>query len=315
MTRTTRFGMVFALAALVSLAMGTPASAQARARRSSAGAPAVGQVDGGPSGASRVARPRSDSAPRPETGSAGVPGRSLSAEQRGVLADGQGTAQPVGVAARRAQPRGVVTGPVGGPGYRPVYPYYPYRYPYGYYPYRYYGYYGAPFYAYPWFGASYWYPGYGAWSFGVSIGFSSHGHYYAPYGAYGYGYPYGYAYPYGGYPPAGFGGYGTYVLPPAPGTSNGSSAQPDDERNNREVEVSPMGSLRLRVSPRTAQVWVNGALAGEVDDFDGLSSHLDIAEGRHAIEFRADGYQPVSFDVDVAAGRTRTVRVSLKSAN
>ncbi len=73
-----------------------------------------------------------------------------------------------------------------------------------------------------------------------------------------------------------------------------------------------MGSIRLRASPSSAKVYVDGTLMGIVDDFDGLSSHLDLAAGQHALELRADGYETYSGTINVLVGKTMTERVTLK---
>ena len=74
------------------------------------------------------------------------------------------------------------------------------------------------------------------------------------------------------------------------------------------------GSLRIKASPASANVYINGALAGTVDEFDGLSDHLDLEGGRHIIELRAPGYETWSEEVVVVIGKTQTVRASLKKA-
>lgn len=89
----------------------------------------------------------------------------------------------------------------------------------------------------------------------------------------------------------------------------GSSA---GSQRDRTRDAEPTGSLRLRVNPKEASVYVDGALAGIVDEFDGLSDHLRLPAGRHQIEFRAEGYEPLSRDVVVEAGKTLTERASLK---
>jgi hypothetical protein len=88
----------------------------------------------------------------------------------------------------------------------------------------------------------------------------------------------------------------------------------DDGPEHREDSSAqrPSGSLRFRASPTAARVYVDGALAGTVDDFDGLSNHLRLEAGRHHIELRADGYEAYSTEVMVPAGRTLTTRANLK---
>ena len=73
-----------------------------------------------------------------------------------------------------------------------------------------------------------------------------------------------------------------------------------------------MGSLRLKVNPDTAKVYVDNALVGTVDEFSGLSGHLELEGGRHVLEFRAEGYEPFVKEIVVAYGKTQTERISLK---
>ena len=72
-----------------------------------------------------------------------------------------------------------------------------------------------------------------------------------------------------------------------------------------------MGSLRLKASPGTAKVYIDGKQMGTVDDFDGLTHHLEVAVGAHVLELRADGYQTLSTDINVGTGTT-TLRYTLK---
>jgi len=61
------------------------------------------------------------------------------------------------------------------------------------------------------------------------------------------------------------------------------------------------GSLRLQVEPKNAQVYVDGYYAGIVDDFDGHFQHLNLSSRPHHVEIRAQGYQPLFFDVVIRA--------------
>lgn len=98
--------------------------------------------------------------------------------------------------------------------------------------------------------------------------------------------------PYGRYAPYGYNAYGR---------SRSSSAGP-----------ARMGSVRLKVSPRSARVYIDGALVGVVDDFDGLTQQLELEAGRYALELRADGYQTYVGEVSVSPGRTKTERISMQ---
>ena len=147
------------------------------------------------------------------------------------------------------------------------------------------GYYGRgryPSYSYRprFYGASY-YPRYG-FNLGISFGSgSAFGHYgygryrYPGYGYYSYGYPY---YPYG-YTSYGYGQ--SYVNP-------------------------YMGSLRLKVKPRDAEVFVDGYYVGLVDHFDGFAQRLRLEEGTYQIEISHPDYLPIDLDVLIVSGETVT---------
>jgi hypothetical protein len=100
----------------------------------------------------------------------------------------------------------------------------------------------------------------------------------------GSGYPY-----YGGYYGSGYYGSGGYY--PRPGY--------------------PVGELRLRVTPRHAQVFVDGYYAGVVDDFDGMLQSLSLEDGPYRIEIVAPGYEPLEFDVRILPGQKITYRGDL----
>jgi hypothetical protein len=160
--------------------------------------------------------------------------------------------------------------------YYSSYPYYP-RYGFGF------------SYGYPWgyapfgFGFSYGYPG-PYYRSGFSVGFS-----YGYPGFYGYGYSpywYGFGYPLYGYPAA-----PAYAVP-VPGVA--------------------FGGIRLDLSQRNAEVYVDGYLVGTVDDFDGTFQQVKLDPGAHRIEIRAPGYESTSFDVKIEAGRTINYRTDLR---
>jgi hypothetical protein len=118
-----------------------------------------------------------------------------------------------------------------------------------------------------------------------------------------YWYPYGFGFGYGyygyGYGPW-YGGYGGYYG--GGGYSEGGGSY--------ETETAT-GSIRLRASPSIAKVYIDGTLMGIVDDFDGLSNHLDLPAGQHTIELRADGYETYTGTINVIEGKTMTERVTL----
>ena len=85
---------------------------------------------------------------------------------------------------------------------------------------------------------------------------------------------------------------------------------------SRESEGTPLtGSLRLRVNPDKAKVYIDGVLQGVVDDFNGLSSHLDVPTGTHMLELKLEGYVTLKDEITVEGGKTQTYRGSLKKSS
>lgn len=180
---------------------------------------------------------------------------------------------------RVAVPRGAAV--VGGthyPGYRPgYYPPAAYHSHYHYhYPHYYYGY-GYPYSYYPY------YPFYGfgvsfGIGYGVGVGFSF-GYPYYPY------YPYAYPYPYYPY---------SYAYPAYPYTYYDGA------------------SLRLQVTPREAEVFLDGYYAGTVDDFDGTFQRLNVQPGNHELEIYLPGYRSVQQSLLLQPGKTSNVKLAMQ---
>jgi len=112
------------------------------------------------------------------------------------------------------------------------------------------------------------------------------GYWYYPWGigAWGFGWHYYDPYWWGGY--YGGGGY-TYVY-------------------------TNIGSLRLKVKPREAQVFVDGYYVGVVDDFDGAFQRLQLEQGPHRVEIRLPGFETLSFDVRVLVDHTINLHGELR---
>ena len=87
-----------------------------------------------------------------------------------------------------------------------------------------------------------------------------------------YGYPYGYAY---GYP------------------------------NSYPYDLS--SSLRLQVTPRETEVYIDGYPAGTVDDFDGTFQRLHVGPGNHTVELYRPGHRV--FEQKVLLQPTSTLNV------
>ena len=144
---------------------------------------------------------------------------------------------------------------------------------------------------------------------------------YDPYSSYGYGYdpyysrysswsPYGYGYGLGyfSYDPFLFGGgsssYYGGAYDPSYGGGGYSSGY---SQGYREV-----GNLRLKVKPSNAQVHIDGYYVGVVDSFDGALQRLRVEAGNHRVELKAEGYEPVQFDVMIIPGDTITYKGEMK---
>ena len=92
----------------------------------------------------------------------------------------------------------------------------------------------------------------------------------------GYGYPYydGYPYGYGGRYYAGYG----------------------DARGR-------FAAVKTDVEPDEAALYLDGKLIGTADDFDGYPDMLYLGPGHYRLEFRLDGYETLTSEVDASPGR------------
>ena len=115
-----------------------------------------------------------------------------------------------------------------------------------------------------------------------------------PYGYGAFGLGYFYYDPYTWYP-----GYSYYPSYPHSGFSHNPYA-------------FDIGEVRLQVSPRYAQVYVDGYYAGTVDDFDGVLQSLKMESGPYHIEIVAPGYETLEFDVRISPGQKINYRGDLR---
>jgi len=120
--------------------------------------------------------------------------------------------------------------------------------------------------------------------FGLVVGYPvafPYGYYYSPYD-YAYGYPvYGMAEPVPTYPDNG------YAAAPA--------APPDNTAN--------FGGVTFDIQPTNAAVYVDGKYIGTVAEFSPQQPPLSLTLGRHHVDIRAQGFQTMSFDMDVVPGQ------------
>lgn len=77
------------------------------------------------------------------------------------------------------------------------------------------------------------------------------------------------------------------------------------------IPVGP-ALLETDVVPRKARVRLDGEDVGRVKDYNGTWDQLPLREGRHVVEFEADGYQTLRVVLDASAGRRYRVVYALQ---
>ena len=70
-------------------------------------------------------------------------------------------------------------------------------------------------------------------------------------------------------------------------------------------------SLRLQVTPRETEVFVDGYFAGRVDDFDGKFQHLHIQPGEHELTLYLDGHRKVTQVIQVRPRASFRIRYTM----
>jgi hypothetical protein len=71
-------------------------------------------------------------------------------------------------------------------------------------------------------------------------------------------------------------------------------------------------SLKFDVKPKDAEVYVDGALAGQIDDFDGIFQSLKLRPGGHEIVVYRDGFRSVREELYLESFATRRLRFNLE---
>jgi hypothetical protein len=149
-----------------------------------------------------------------------------------------------------------------------------------------------------------------------------YGRYYDPFGFY-YGAPYYGNYFYGGnyYSPYFYSpfmlGYGWGLGFPMDPWSVGDpyfygGGGGGDYGYTQPARNEDQGSLRLKLKPRDAKVYVDNYFVGTVDSMDGVFQKLPLNGGRHQVTVKADGYEPEQFDVMITPNETVTYQGDLK---
>jgi hypothetical protein len=71
-------------------------------------------------------------------------------------------------------------------------------------------------------------------------------------------------------------------------------------------------SLRLDVTPKEAEVYIDGYLAGSVDDFDGTFQRLHVPRGAHELTLYRDGFKTVHQSLHLSSGSTFKVSYTME---
>jgi hypothetical protein len=76
--------------------------------------------------------------------------------------------------------------------------------------------------------------------------------------------------------------------------------------------AAPDASIRVEVTPKEAEVYVDGYYAGVVDDFDGTFQRLHVSPGEHEIELWLDGYRTVRQKVYLTRDNTFKIKYQME---
>lgn len=71
-------------------------------------------------------------------------------------------------------------------------------------------------------------------------------------------------------------------------------------------------TLRIDVNPREARVYVDGYLAGQVEDFDGQTERLRLAAGQHELVIYLEGYRSLRQHLYLGPNTQRLVEGTLE---
>jgi hypothetical protein len=74
---------------------------------------------------------------------------------------------------------------------------------------------------------------------------------------------------------------------------------------------APQASVKTDVTPKDAQVYVDGYYAGDARDFDGVFKHLNVSPGGHTITLYLDGFRTATQDVYVRPDSTFTLKATM----
>jgi hypothetical protein len=77
-------------------------------------------------------------------------------------------------------------------------------------------------------------------------------------------------------------------------------------------EVRPQSNVRTHVTPKDADVYVDGYYAGRAADFDGVFKKLHVVPGGHAISLYLPGFRTTTQEVYVRPDSTFEMNVTME---
>ena len=158
------------------------------------------------------------------------------------------------------------------------------------------------------------YGGYGAWRYPYYYYYPYDPFYLYGYGAFGLGFLYYDPFWFGGLGGLGGGGgagasasafYGVSPLSGGDAASGGGSGSGWSgvggwsSSAGSSAPAGVKGGLKLKVTPKDAEVYVDGNFMGRVDEYNGAFQRLQLPVGMHRVELRAKGYDNASFEVKI----------------
>jgi hypothetical protein len=116
-----------------------------------------------------------------------------------------------------------------------------------------------------------------------------------------------------GYPPYGC----SQAAQPYAGATGSYGGAPLPGQTARTAEVgvkagqANTGGMSFEIMPNTADLFVDDVKVGTVGQFTPTSQPLGVEAGHHRVDVRADGYQTMSFDVDIIPGQVTPYQGSM----
>ena len=83
------------------------------------------------------------------------------------------------------------------------------------------------------------------------------------------------------------------------------------DRDPKAVYPTQTATVKIRVNPNRAGVFVDGIFAGHVDEFDGPGQAMLVGAGKHQIEIALPGYKTFSTEVNLLPGQAFTLETAL----